>query len=414
MDFCCSMKNMKEQDNKYKWYVLALVVLTNMFTVAIPSMGMAVLSDKISRDLNLNLVQVGIVWGMGSLLAIATSLLGGAIGDKFGAKRVLVVSVLLAGLLGMLRGLAFDFISMTFIVILLGAVIPFITTNGFKAAGLWFPSRQLGLANGLISMGMALGFLIGAQFSATTFSPLLGGWRNVLLLYGLIGALFSIPWFFTQTPLEAARSNDSPRLMRKTLRHVVSLKNVWLLGFTLFGVSGAIQGILGYLPLYLRGIGWQPVYADGALSAFHTISMVCVMPIALWSDRLGSRKGLLLIGSLIVALGSGLLSIASGGLIWAAVLLSGFVRDAFMAIFMTMVFETEGVDRDCAGTALGFTIAISGMGTVLAPPIGNSLAALWPGAPFAFWSALAVLGMGCLSMVKQARALPAAKLAVNI
>ena len=168
------------------------------------------------------------------------------------------------------------------------------------------------------------------------------------------------------------------------------------------------------MPHYLRGIGWQPLYADGALSPFHTISMVCVMPIALWSDRLGSRKGLLLIGSLIVALGSGLLSIASGGLIWAAVLLSGFVRDAFMAIFMTMVFETEGVDRDCAGTALGFTIAISGMGTVLAPPIGNSLAALWPGAPFAFWSALAVLGMGCLSMVKQARALPAAKLAVNI
>lgn len=405
---------MKEQDNKYKWYVLALVVLTNMFTVAIPSMGMAVLSDEISRDLALNLVQVGIVWGMGALLGIVTSLLGGAIGDKFGAKRVLVVSVLLAGLFGMLRGLAFDFISMTVVVILLGAVIPFVTTNGIKTAGNWFPSHQLGLANGLISMGMALGFLVGAQFSATTFSPLLGGWRNVLMLYGVIGALFSIPWFFVRSPLGGMRPNGASGLMRKTLQHVVSLKNVWLLGFTLFGVSGAIQGILGYLPLYLRGIGWPPAYADGALSAFHTISMVCVMPIALWSDRLGSRKGLLLIGALIVALGSGLLSIASGGLIWAAVLLSGFVRDAFMAIFMTMVFETEGVDRDCAGTALGFAMAISGMGTVLAPPIGNSLAVLWPGAPFLFWSALAVFGMICLSTVKQAQALPAAELAVNI
>jgi MFS family permease len=303
---------------------------------------------------------------------------------------------------------------MTVIVILLGAVIPFVTTNGIKAAGLWFPSSQLGLANGLISMGMALGFLIGAQCSATTLSPLFGGWRNVLMLYGLIGALFSIPWFFTKTPEESARSNGVPGLMRKTLQHVVSLKNVWLLGFTLFGVSGAIQGILGYLPLYLRGIGWPPTYADGALSAFHTISMICVMPIALWSDRLGSRKGLLLIGSLIVALGSGLLGFASGGLIWAAVLLSGFVRDAFMAIFMTMVLEIEGVDFNCAGTALGFSMAISGMGTVLAPPIGNSLAAFWPGAPFLFWSALAVFGMICLSLVKQAQALPAAEPAVNI
>ena len=405
---------MKEQDSKYKWYILALVVLTNMFTVAIPSMGMAVLSDEISRDLNLNLVQVGIVWGMGALLGVFASLLGGAIGDKFGAKRVLVVSVLLAGLFGMLRGFAFDFTSMTFIVILLGAVIPFVTTNGIKTAGSWFPSHQLGLANGLISMGMALGFLIGAQFSATTFSPMLGGWRNVLLLYGLIGALFSIPWFFTRTPFEAVRSTGSPRLMRKTLQHVASLKNVWLLGFTLFGVSGAIQGMLGYLPLYLRGLGWPPAYADGALSAFHTISMICVMPIALWSDRLGSRKGLLLTGALIVALGSGLLGFVSGGLIWAAVLFSGFVRDAFMAIFMTMVFETEGVDRDCAGTALGFVMAISGMGTVLAPPLGNSLAVLWPAAPFVFWSALAVFGAVCLSMEKQAQVFPAVEMTVNI
>lgn len=408
------MKIMKEQDSKYKWYILTLVVLTNMFTVAIPSMGMAVLSDEISRDLNLNLVQVGIVWGMGALLGVFASLLGGAIGDKFGAKRVLVVSVLLAGLFGMLRGFAFDFTSMTVIVILLGAAIPFVTTNGIKTAGVWFPPHQLGLANGLISMGMALGFLIGAQFSATTFSPLLGGWRNVLLLYGLIGALFSIPWFFTRTPFEAVRSTDSPHLMRKTLQHVASLKNVWLLGFTLFGVSGAIQGMLGYLPLYLRGLGWPPAYADGALSAFHTISMICVMPIALWSDRLGSRKGLLLTGALIVALGSGLLGFVSGGLIWAAVLFSGFVRDAFMAIFMTMVFETEGVDRDCAGTALGFVMAISGMGTVLAPPLGNSLAVLWPAAPFVFWSALAVFGAICLSMVKQAQVFPVAELTVNI
>ena len=131
-------------------------------------------------------------------------------------------------------------------------------------------------------------------------------------------------------------------------------------------------------------------------------------------QQANERKGLLLTGASIVALGSGLLGFVSGGLIWAAVLFSGFVRDAFKAIFMTMVFETEGVDRDCAGTALGFVMAISGMGTVLAPPLGNSLAVLWPAAPFVFWSALAVFGAICLSMVKQAQAFPAAELTVNI
>lgn len=389
---------MSNQPSAYKWYILTLVVLTNMFVVAMPAMGMSVLAKEISQDLGLNLVQVGIVWGVGSLPAILTSLLGGVIGDRFGPKRVLIISSLTAGLLGAARGLAADFTSMTVIVVLLGALIPFLAMNGIKMAGQWFPAYQLGLANGLLSMGMALGFLLGSMFSATTFSPLLGGWRNVMIAYGLIGATFSLPWFFART-LPGLRV-EGGLSMREAVQRVVRLKNVWLLGFTLFGVGSCIQGILGYLPLYLRGIGWEAVRADGALSAFHTISMIFVLPIALWSDRLGSRKNLLLIATLLVAGGAGLLSFTSGGAIWLAVLMSGFVRDAFMAIFLTMVIETEGVGPRLAGTALGLTMAMSGLGNFLAPPIGNSLAVFWPGAPFAFWAALAVAGMACLSQVR--------------
>ena len=130
--------------------------------------------------------------------AFDASLAGGVMGDKFGTRRVLVVSSLLAGLLGAARGLAVNFASITVIVLLLGALIPFVTMNSIKAVGQWFPPQQLGLANGLISMGMAFGFLLGSLLSATTFSPLLGGWRNVLIAYGLAGALFSLPWFFAR------------------------------------------------------------------------------------------------------------------------------------------------------------------------------------------------------------------------
>ena len=153
---------MTEHPKNYKWYILTLIVLTNMLVVAIPTMGMSVLAKEIAHDLKLNLVQVGIVWGVGSLPGIITGLLGGVMGDKLGPKRVLVVGSLAAGLLGAARGLMPDFVSMTTIVILLGALIPFVTMNGFKTAGQWFPPAQLGLANGLISMGMALGFLLGA------------------------------------------------------------------------------------------------------------------------------------------------------------------------------------------------------------------------------------------------------------
>jgi MFS family permease len=388
-------------NKNYKWYILSLVVLTNMLVVAMPSMGMSVLAKEISQDLKLSLVQVGFVWGVSSLPAILTSLLSGAIGDKVGPKIVLILSSLLGGLLGAARGLADGFSSMIVIVVLYGALIPFVTINGMKIARQIFPIHQLGLANGIISMGMALGFLLGSLLSATTFSPLLGGWRNVLIAYGAAGALLCIPWFFVRLHPSHQIFTGQKISIRASVSHILRLKNIWLLGFTLFGVGGCIQGLLGYLPTYLRDLGWEAIRADGALSAFHTVSMIFVLPIALWSDRLGSRKRLLLFAVLMVVMGTGLLSFVGGGWVWFAVLLAGFVRDAFMAIFFTMVMETEGVGPMYAGTATGLTSAISGIGNMIAPPLGNSLAVLWPGAPFAFWSVLSILGMVCLSLTEK-------------
>jgi MFS family permease len=371
-----------------------------MFVVAMPSMGMSVLSKEISTALDLSLVQVGFIWGIGSLPGIFTSLLGGVLGDKFGPKRVLVVFSLAGGLLGAARGLAPDFLSLAVVVVLSGALMPFVMMNGVKTIGQWFPPSQLGMASGLISMGMALGFLLGAMFSASVLSPWLGGWRQVFMFYGLTGALLSIPWFFSRTFPTVQPEVGQSKSIKNTIWHVASLKNIWLMGMTLFCVGGCIQSMLGYLPLYLRNQGWNPIQADAALSAFHLVSLVFVLPIALWSDRLGSRKRLLMLAALMEVLGVGLLSFATGSLVWVAVLMAGFVRDAFMAIFVTKVVETKGVGPVYAGTAFGITTTISSLGMVIAPPLGNSLAIFWPGAPFAFWSILALLGIIFLSMVK--------------
>lgn len=393
---------MEHKKSTMKWLVLATVILSNMLIMAIPAMGMSVMAKEISQDLKLSLVQVGMVWGVGSLPSIVTGIFGGAFGDKLGPKKILIWGCLLGGLLGAARGLAVDYVTLLGIVIVAGAVVPFVSMNGFKVAGQWFPGSELALANGLISAGMALGFLLGAMLSATVLSPLLGGWRSVLLLYGLLGAGMSLVWLFLpHAPHQHHHGKSAPALsLRQTVLEVMRLKNIWLMGLTLFCVAGSIQGLLGYLPIYLRSQGWPGASADGAVSAFHLLSMIFVIPITMFSNRLGSRRPLLVGAALMVALGAGLLSFVSGGMVWVAVLMSGFVRDAFMAIFLTAVIETEGVGPAFAGTATGFTISLSSIGSFIAPPVGNSLAALFPGAPFAFWSVLTVLGIVFVSFVK--------------
>ena len=386
---------------RYRWYVLALSGATATLAVAAPSMAMPVLFAEIAEELQLSLVQVGAVWGMASFAGLFAGLAGGMIGDRFGTKRTIAVACILLGVTGASRGLSNDLATMTATAFLTGLVAATIPMNLHKVCAMWFSGRRLGSANAVVSGGMALGFMIGSLISATVLSPWLGSWRHVLFLYGGIGVLMSVPWALTRNAPreeECLLHGSHAVSIRRALTHVVRLRNVWVLGFALLGVGGGVQGLLGYLPLYLRGIEWSGTQADASLAGFHAISLLGVFPLAMLSDRIGSRRKLLVAATLMIAGGIGLLSIVDGVIIWIAVLMAGAVRDGYMAVFMTTVTELDGVGAEYAGTALGLAMTLSRVGALVAPPLGNGLAVYGPRAPFALWAAMALLGLAALGL----------------
>lgn len=396
------MPNPNNTETNYRWYILTIAALTFTFSMAMQTMALPVLFKEIAEGFQLTRVQVGWVWGLGSLAGIVTGLMGGSLGDRYGVRRTLMVACFLAGISGALRGLATGFGTLLLSVFLFGLVTTIIPMNVHKACGVWFPRRQLGLANGVVAAGMALGFVLSARFSATTLSPWLGGWRNVLFAYGVVSMLMSIAWLFSKE----AYSNDdlkaqsgSSTTMKATFVRIAKLKQIWLLGFAILGISGCIQGTLGYVSLYLTDIGWDKVMADNVLTSFHITSLIAVIPIALLSDRLGSRKRLLMLATLMFATGVGLLSIADGVLVWVAVIMAGFFRDGFMALFMARVIEVDGVGPQYASTAMGLIMVFLQVGNFLSPPLGNSLTAFGPSLPFLFWMCLALLGLLCLAFL---------------
>ena len=147
--------------------------------------------------------------------------------------------------------------------------------------------------------------------------------------------------------------------------------------------------------------GWEAVRADTALASFHAVSLIAVLPIAFLSDRLHLRRGVLAAAAAIVAVGIGLLSIVEGVAIWVGVLLAGSVRDGFMSVFMTAVTEVPGVGSLYAGTALGLVMTLQRVGGLVAPPLGNALAATNPRMPFVFWAGMAALGLLTLLLARR-------------
>jgi len=387
---------LKSNGSNYRWYILTLGALTHTFAVAMPMMSLPVLFKEISVELDLNLVQIGTVWGMIPLAGIFVVLIGGLLGDRFGVKRTLSTLCFLAGLAGALRGLSGSFISLATTMFLFGILNASIPINVHKVASIWFPGRHLGLANGILSLGMGLGLTAGAMISATILSPLLGGWRNVLFLYGAISIGISILWLLTRSELgqvESPSGYAGTVLFRQALSRVVRIRGVWFLGLIMLGQVACTTGMIGYLPLYLRGIGWTAASADGALAASNSASMMVAIPMVLLSDKLGSRKTILLAAMLITAIGVGLLSVVGGAMVWVSVIIASIARDGFMAVTITMIMETEGVGAAYAGTALGLAMTLSRVGGIISPPVGNSLAGINPGLPFIFWAALAAVAL---------------------
>jgi MFS family permease len=402
------------KDDKYKWVILAIATATGTFVAAVPFSCMPVLFKEISDDLGLDLVQIGTIWGIGNLAGIFISIIAGLLSDRFGSKNILSIFCILAGITGALRGLSNSFFILALTVFLNGIVRLIIPITQTKTIGIWFKGKRLGMALGVGAFGMGLGLMLGPMISATIMSPALGGWRNVMYFYGGLSAAVGVLWIiFGREPNQvgSATATSSTVPLRQELSRLIRLKALWFLGLTLLFRVGCMMGMTGYLPLYLQEQrGWELAAADGTLSAFYAISTLCVVPLSILSDRIGSRKAILYVALVIAAVCVSLIPIVSGGMIWVLMLLAGIFMDGFMALTTTMLLETEGVGPVYSGTALGIVFTIVHIGSVSSPPVGNSLESISQAAPFFFWASLSVVALVILTFVRETgwrKAIPA-------
>jgi cyanate permease len=390
----------------FRLYVLTLAALTFTFTVAMQQICMSVLFKEIAGDLGMSLVQMGLVWGTPAIAGVLVVFFAGMLSDRYGAPRVMGIACILAGIFGAVRGTTDGFLSLALVTFLFALPMWVIPSSVFKVTATWFSGRRLVVANGVVSAGMGLGFTVGALISATRLSPLLGSWRGVLFLYGGISILIGLFWLLTVKEHHQLRLGAAPTKvpLRQSIARVFPLKTIWLLGLTMLGFSGCVLGVIGYLPTYLRDIGWTGASADGALTVFNGLSTMGVIPLALLSAKIGLRKAALFPVLIVTIVGVALLPLVGGAMVWVIMIMVGVSRDGFMAVALTISTETEGVGVVYAGTAMGLTQTLMNVGGLSSPALGNSLAdPANPAAPYPFfvWAAFGLLALIAFCFVKE-------------
>jgi sugar phosphate permease len=398
-----------QKNSRYRWYILFLAMLTYGSIAGTARLCMPVLFPEISAELGLSMVAIGTIWGMDPLAGVFMGLPGGLLADRLGVKRTLTVVCILAGIFCALRGFAVDFFSMAAFMFMFGLMAAITPSIVPKVTAVWFSGKRLGLANGLLNVAWSIGAVIATLSAATLFSPILGGWRHVLFFFGVPPVLMGLLWWFTGREPQKQDVISTPSSgvpFRKALSNVVRIKEVWILGVILMTYWGANLGVGGYLPLYLRNAGWDPAAADWAMTLFSGLGVVGVIPMVLFSDKIGSRKILMIFTTVVLALCVGLIPIAGVPGTWILLFICGLIRTGVSALANTLVFEMKGVGATYGGTAIGLTNTLGMLGSFAAAPIGNSFSSINNNMPLVFWAVLAAVGLPLLFWLKEPKKNP--------
>ena len=189
------------------------------FILYVDRVNIATAAPLIKADLRLSNTQIGLVFSAFAIPYALFQLIGGWIGDKFGARLTLTVSCAIVAIATMLTGAANGFASLIVIRLALGfgegAAFPTATL----AMASWTPEGQWGSAQGITHSFARIG-------NALT-PPLIAGlliwisWRVSFVIVGL-ASLFWLCiwfWFFRNDPREhpAITSGDLAALPSKTL-----------------------------------------------------------------------------------------------------------------------------------------------------------------------------------------------------
>ena len=205
----------------------------------------------------------------------------GRLVDRFGARKVIIPSILLFGLgLMSLSLLSANIWQLYAVYILLGLVgggtAPVPYSNVLSH---WFDKRR-GLALGVAMVGLGLGAFVMPSLAQMLIVS--QGWRQAYIVFGLMVMVITIPivgLFFKETPemvglrpdgdvINPNHPNTSEQKIGLSAQEARQTHTFWILVGAFFLMSASVHGCLIHLVPLLTDRGISPQLAAGATSLF--------------------------------------------------------------------------------------------------------------------------------------------------
>lgn len=249
---------------KTRYQVLLLFVIFAIITY-LDRNSISVVGSRITDELNLSDKQWGLILGAFSLAYGAFEIPTGMLVDKYGPRITLFRIVIWWSFFTILTGFAQGFYFLIIVRFLFGAgeAGAFPTTS--VAIARWFPAIQRGRIQSIVWMGSRLGGAL-APFLSIILADMYG-WRAVFYIFGSLGAIWAIVWWFWFrdeprdmkgiSPEEVEEIEES-RSLKSTNHRLIPLK-VLLKSANLWALMGMYHCLLYGAYFYMS---WMPKYLE--------------------------------------------------------------------------------------------------------------------------------------------------------
>jgi MFS family permease len=274
------------------WIILVAAIGLSMGYGPIVTFTFGVFFKPLSQEFGWNRAQVSLAFSLSLLVMSVAFPFVGRLVDRFGARRVIVPSVLFFGFglisFSLLSARLWHLYALYLILgVVGGGTAPVPYSNVISH---WFDKRR-GLALGLAMVGLGLSAFIMPSLAQTLITT--GGWRQAYIVIGLMVMVVAIPvvaLFLTETPQMLGLAPDGettgsqagrPDLRKEGLSFHEAWRTdtFWLMVSAFFLMSACVHGCLIHL---------VPLLTDRGVSAQNAALATSLLGGALLLGRVGA------------------------------------------------------------------------------------------------------------------------------
>jgi MFS family permease len=353
--------------------LLALAIFINY----VDRGNLATAGPLMKDELHLSASKFGLLLSAFFWTYVPGQILAGWMVEKFNAYRTYALGLALWSISTALTGVASTFSLLIALRLLLGIgeSVAFPCSSQLIAQHL--PQHRLGMANGLVAMGLSLGPAFGT-FAGGMFMAHFG-WRNLFLYFGLASLLWLWPWLASTRHL--SKADDEPKVDRAPpFRALMARREAWGAGIGHFCNNYAFYFVISWLPLYLvktRGFTVPQMAELGGLIyvVYAASSIVTGWLSDRWLATGGSvtlvRKGGMITGHLMAAVAMLGCMAGSAPVAIASLFLAG-VAFGFTSPQLYSIGQTLGGQRG-GGKWIAFQNCIGNLAGIVAPIITGAV-----------------------------------------